>query len=63
MGYHMGGFHVGDFLIQLFSFGMIIILIFLVIAHFRSLSKQIDKLNNIERKIDAIQDQLNKDDE
>ncbi|MBO1002484.1 DUF4083 domain-containing protein [Pseudogracilibacillus auburnensis] len=56
----MSGFHTVDFLIVLVYFGVIFLIIILCAMFFRSLSKRKNQLDNIEKKIDAIKEQLKK---
>ncbi|MGM0845556.1 MAG: DUF4083 domain-containing protein [Bacillota bacterium] len=56
----MGGYNIGDILYQLFSFGFVILFIVLIVFLFRSFSKRRKQLNNIERKVDLLNDQVKK---
>lgn len=57
----MGGFNIGDALFQLFSIGFIVLIIILIVLFFRSFSKRRNQLDSIEKKIDAINEQIKKD--
>ncbi|MGD6969428.1 DUF4083 domain-containing protein [Rossellomorea vietnamensis] len=56
----MGGYNIGDILYQLLSFGFVTLFIFLIVFLFRSFSKRRKQLNNIERKVDLLNDQVKK---
>lgn len=59
--YYLGDFNVGDALFQLFSFGFLVLIIVLIVLLFRSFPKRRNQLDRIEKKVDAINEQIKKD--
>ncbi|MCH1627881.1 DUF4083 domain-containing protein [Fredinandcohnia quinoae] len=57
----MSSFHIGDALFQIFSFGVLILIIILILSLFRSFSKRRNQLDSIEKKIDLINEQIKND--
>jgi energy-converting hydrogenase Eha subunit H len=56
----MGGFNIGDILFQLFSFGFLILLIFLIVFLFRSFTRRGKQLDQLEKKVDSISERVNR---
>lgn len=57
----MSVFNLGDALFQLLMLGVLIITIVLIVRLFRSFSKRKDQLDNIEKKLDVINEQIKRD--
>lgn len=60
IGMHNGYFNVGDLIFTLFSFGFLALIIVSVIWLLSSNKKHTNQLNNIENKIDALSEKVNK---
>lgn len=57
----MAGFNIGDVLFQLFSLGFIVLIIVLIVMFFRSITKRRNQLDSIEKKLDAINEEIKRD--
>lgn len=55
------GINLGDLIITLVSFGFLAIIVILVIWFLASNKKRKNQLNDIENKIDALSEKINKD--
>lgn len=54
------GINIGDLIITIVSFGFLAIIVILVIWFLSSNKKRKNQLNNIENKIDALSEKVNK---
>ncbi|WP_352223848.1 DUF4083 family protein [Bacillus sp. SM2101] len=52
--------NLGDLIFQLFTFGSLILGIILIVLFIRSISKRRNQLDSIEKKVDAINERINK---
>ncbi|MDX8365250.1 DUF4083 family protein [Cytobacillus sp. IB215665] len=52
--------NLGDLIFQLFTFGSLILAIILIVLFIRSILKRSNQLDRIEKKVDAINERLNK---
>ncbi|MDX8361621.1 DUF4083 family protein [Cytobacillus sp. IB215316] len=52
--------NLGDLIFQLFTFGSLILAIILIVLFIRSISKRRNQLDSIEKKVDAINERINK---
>ena len=57
----MSNFNIGDAVFQLLSLIILVLVILLIVRLFRSSSKRKNQLDSIEKKIDSINEQINKD--
>ncbi|QKY71735.1 DUF4083 domain-containing protein [Lentibacillus sp. CBA3610] len=56
----MGGWHLGDVAFQLVFLVFWIVIIVLIVSAFRSLSKRSKQMDRIEKKLDAVSEQVKK---
>ncbi|MGM7684754.1 DUF4083 domain-containing protein [Cytobacillus sp. Hm23] len=52
--------NLGDLIAQLFTFGSLILAIILIVLFIRSSLKRRNQLDSIEKKVDAINERINK---
>lgn len=53
-------YNLGDIIFQLISIGSLVTIIALIVVVFRTYNKRKNQLNNIEKKIDHINEQINR---
>ncbi|WP_349772347.1 DUF4083 domain-containing protein [Lederbergia citrisecunda] len=54
----MESINIGDVLFQLFSFGFLVFTIVLIVLLYHSYSKRRNQLDRIEKKLDALNEQI-----